>query len=270
MKFASFQAISTGLAFLVVGMTGCQSPYSKFYTNSLPPKFERYLLPHIGETQYYSTSIDERKAGIEAIVRRGYNVIGYASFEGNAGDYTSSLHAKAKEVQADIVLLSSSYAGTRSGVMPLVTYQPGQSSTTYASGQIGGTNYTGTSTTTSPGTINTTYVPYNIERDNYSAIFFRKYHYLIGARWHPLNDDQRRELQRNAGLVVDTVIDGTPAFVANVLPGDILLTMDGDAIISTEWLNTRSVEKAGQVVKFLVLRNGVEKIIELRINPDTP
>jgi len=46
--------------------------------------------------------------------------------------------------------------------------------------------------------------------------------------------------------------------------------MDGDAIISTEWLNTRSVEKAGQVVKFLVLRNGTEKLIELRINPDIP
>jgi hypothetical protein len=281
MKLA-YLSIHTLMAFVLVALfASCQNPYSRFYTNTIPQDRERWLLPHTGETQFFSTSESERQTSIDGLIRQGYIVIGYASFEANAQDYTSALRAKAKEVQADIVLLDSSYAGTRSGVMPLVTYQPGQNSTTYSSGQVntnvygsggyaqGTGNYSGTSTTTSPGTFNTQYVPYNVQRNNYGAVFFRKYHYLFGARFSPLNDDQRRALQRNTGLVVNVVIDGSPAFVANILPGDILLTIDGETIISADELNGRMIEKAGQVVKFGVLRDGVNKVIEVQLNSAT-
>jgi len=279
--------ISTFARALFIGpllalLVGCQNPYDKFYTRTLPEGFERYLIPHTGGTQFVSAPENEMKQGVETLVGRGYNVLGYASFEANARDYSSALHKKAEELQADIVLVSSAYARTQSGVIPLITYQPGQTSTTYSSGQVnanaygtggsvyGTANYSGVSTTTASGTFNTNYIPYSVERRTFSAVFLRRYHYLIGARWKPLDDEQRRALQRNSGLCVVFVIEGTPAFRANILPGDILLTLDNEPIESPDWLNAKSLEKAGQLVKFSVLRNGTEKTIELRINSATP
>ena len=272
--FLSYVAIG-GLSFAV---TGCVNPYQKFYTNTIRPETSRNYLPHTTETEYFSASSPDMKRDVEALERRGYRSVGYVSFNADAKDYTSDLHDKAKEVQADIVLIHSSYMGTRSGVIPLVTYQPGQTSTTYTNGQVqanaygrggyayGTANYSGTSTTTAPGTYNTNFIPYSVERDSYSAVFFRKYHYLFGARWVPLDDEQRRVLQRNTGVVVSLVVEGTPAFLANILPGDILVTMDGETVQSVEWLNRRTMEKAGQNVRWGILRNGSEKVIEVQLN----
>jgi hypothetical protein len=282
MKVAASLPRAFGHFIFLAIFAGCQNPYAKFYTQTLPPDHERWLLPHTSETQFFYSSQSEIKGSTDDLVRRGFIVVGYASFEANAGDYTSALRAKAKDIQADIVLQDSSYAGTRNGVMPLITYHPGQSSTTTSTGQVntniygnggyaqGTGTYSGTSTTTSPGTFDTSYVPYSVQRNSYGAVFLRKYHYLVGARWIPLNDEQRKLLQRNTGLVVKVVVEGTPAFIANILPGDILITIDGDAIVSSDWLNQRTLEKAGQVVKFGLLRDGVEKVIELRVDPVTP
>ena len=263
-------------------LSACQSPYSQFYTRQLPASYERWLLPHVGETQFYSSPQNELQVGVENIIKRGYAVLGYSSFEANAGDYTGSLRAKSKELQADIVLVSSAYAGTQSGILPLVTYQPGQTATTYSSGQVnanaygrggaayGTANYSGTSTTTTSGAFSTNYIPYSVSRNSYTAIYFRKYHFLIGARWRPLNDEERRALERNTGLVVNLVVDGTPAFAANILPGDMLVTFEGEPIQSTEWLNAQTIAKAGQLVKFGIVRGGREKTIELRLNSPLP
>lgn len=264
---------------LIAFVSACQNPYDKFYTSDVPSESERWLLPHLGEPRYFSASASDMQPSVQMLLRQGYIVIGYASFEANARDYDSALHAQAKKVQADIVLLSSSYAGTRTGVMPLTVYKPGQTYTTYSTGQVnanafgsggyaqGTANYSGTATTTASGSIETNYVPYNIQRNQYGAIFLRKYHYLIGTRTSPLSDELRIALQQNTGVVVNIVVEGTPAFVANILPGDILLTLDGEVIESQAMLNRRSLEKAGQVVKFGILRNGRARTVEVQLNP---
>jgi hypothetical protein len=290
MKSPSAQGRTIGVTILVALTAGCQNPYDKFYTSTIPPELNnRGLLPHTGETQFSSVSATEMKSSIETLVRRGYVVVGYAKFESKAGDYTSSLRAKAQEVQADIVLMSSAFARTRSGVTRVLDYDPLQGSTTYSSGQVHSSNYglggyiqpsgnfssknmpqSPMSSTASPGTFSADYVPYNVQLNGYSACFLRKFHYVIGARWSPLSDEQRRALQRNTGLVVNIVIEGTPAYAAHILPGDILLTIDGEGVVSGEMFIERALEKAGQVVKLGVLRDGVNKDIELRVDSPTP
>lgn len=271
----------TALGISLFALAGCQNPYSQFYTNRVPADRVQYLLPHTGETQYFSATSTDMRGESRSLISRGYVPIGNASFEARAGDYSSDLHQRAKELQADVVLVSSSYARTQSGAIPVMTYQPGQTSTTYTSGQVhtnsygngygyGSANYSGTSTTTSPGTYNTEYIPYSVARNNYTAVFFRRNYFIFGATYNRLDDEQRRMLQRNTGIVVDIVVEGTPAFAANILPGDILLTIDGDPIVSTDWISNCWKEKAGQIVKVGILRNGTEKVIELRLNPPVP
>jgi len=289
MKSPSTRGRTIGVTILVALTAGCQNPYDKFYTSTIPPKLNRGLLPHTGETQISSVPATEIKSSIETLVKRGYVVVGYAKFEAKAGDYTLSLRAKAQEVQADIVLMSSAYARTRSGVSRVLDYNPLEGSTTYSSGQVHSSNYglggyiqpSGTfsgksmpssamSTTTSPGTFSADYVPYSVQLNDYSAYFLRRFHYLIGAPLSPLSDEQRRALQRNTGLVVNIVVEATPAYAAHILPGDILLTIDGEDIVSAEMLNERALAKAGQVVRLGVLRDGVNKDIELRVDSPTP
>jgi len=274
---------------LVALTAGCQNPYDKFFTSTIPPELNRGLLPHTGETQFSSVSATEIKSSIETLVRRGYVVVGYVKFEAKAGDYTSSLRAKAQEVQADIVLMSSAYARTRSGVSRVLDNNPLQDSTTYSSGQVHSRNYglggyvqpSGTfsgnnmpqspmSSTASPGSFSADYVPYSVQINDYSAYFLRKFHYLIGAPLSLLSDEQGRALQRKTGLVVNIVVDGTPAYAAHILPGDILLTIDGEDIVSAEMLNERALAKAGQVVRLGILRDGINKDIELRVDSPTP
>lgn len=270
------------LCLSLIMLAGCANNFEKFYTNTLPEDALRNCLPHTGEAQYYSATSTDMRADIDTLLRKGYMPLGNAAFNADAKDYTSDLHEQAEDLQADVVLLSTSAAGARSGVIPLMTYTPGQTSTTYVSGQVhanaygsggyasGNANYSGTATTTSSGTYNTNYIPYSVERSTYEAIFFRKYHRIFGVIYRPLDDSERRELQRNTGLVARITVEGTPAFTANILPGDILLTLDGETIGSEEWFSGQLKQKAGEKIMIGILRNGAEKQIELRLNANLP
>lgn len=279
MPIPSFRSL--GLVLLLVLVAGCQNPYTQFYTNNLPPGYERRIYPHTSETRYVSAPSNDLSSSVRDLQLRGYIPIGQASFEAGAADYSSALRAKAKEVQADIVLVTSSYARTQSGVIPLMTFQPGQVSTTYNSGHVnataygsggfaqGSANYSGTSTTTSPGTMQTNYVPYNVQRNTYGAVFFRKYRSVFGAFSEPLSTVQRQQLGRNSGLVITAVSDESPAFAANILPSDILLEIDGQPVLSESWLNQELEKKAGRTVNFSVWRQGETKKIEVALNPNS-
>jgi hypothetical protein len=54
----------------------------------------------------------------------------------HAQDFGAELRERAKELGADVVLVTSSFARNVSGVMPLLNYQPGQIAPTYSSGQV--------------------------------------------------------------------------------------------------------------------------------------
>ena len=268
--------VALALSFLA----GCQNPYSQFYTNNIPPNFKGAFYPHSGEPMFFSVNGDaDGKASVERLVRSGYVMIGSASFEGPARDYGYALRAKAAEVQADIVLVSQAYARTMNGVLPITTYHPGQPVTTYSTGQVsataygsGGTvygsgTYSGTSTTYTPGTTTTNFVPYQVQRNSYSAGFFRKRYYIAGWQLEPLSDSERQALQRNTGMKVRFPVEGTPVFRANILPGDILVALDGEPLVSEQDISDRTLAKAGQTVKVTVLRGGAEKTIEVVFNP---
>jgi len=270
---------------VTVGLTfwaSCQNPYTQFYTDQVPPGEEKWLQPHTGEAQFVPVPDAALAATVRQYNRQGYEVIGASAFEAAAKNYRPALRAKAKEVQADIVLLSQAYAGTVSGVIPLTTYQPGQVSTTYNSGQVnanahgsGGyanatANYSGTSTTVGPATSTTTYIPYNVTRNTYNALFLRRRYFVAGWNSVPLTDDQRHQLQRNTGVMLEYVVDGSPAFRANILSGDILLAIDDIEFGGISEVSDIILRKAGQSVDLTIVREGVVKHIKLKLNPLPP
>jgi hypothetical protein len=268
----------TVISFVSALVAGCQSPYSTFYTKTVTDEQTELLLPFSGKTEIFSVPSAELKNSAAVLSNRGYAMLGYSSFEANAGDYSSSLKAMAKNVGADVVVIASEDAGTMSGVMPLVSYSPGQTATTYSSGQANAyatsgmrsatatANYSGISTTTTSGTYSTSYVPYQVRRASFAAGYFRKSRFIFGGSVENLSEAEWAAAGRNAGVRVTALVERSPAFLANVLIGDILLTIDGETIYSESHFRELTRSKAGRTVRISALRRGALVDIDVQLN----
>ena len=103
-------------------------------------------------------------------------------------------------------------------------------------GYVTGT-YSGQSTIMTPGGSTTHYVPYAISRNDAEASFWARQDprgIRLGVLFEPLPDALRTRLERNTGVLTTGVIKGSPAFNANILPGDVILKIGGEDVIDFE------------------------------------
>ncbi|UUZ67957.1 PDZ domain-containing protein [Polaromonas sp. P2-4] len=83
-----------------------------------------------------------------------------------------------------------------------------------------------------------------------------------------LPPELRAKLERNTGALIDIVAEDSPAFAANVLPGDVLIELNGTIVLSAKHageLMQAATPKEGKCMLKLI-RNGTERSIELRLN----
>lgn len=259
-------------------MMGCQNPYTAFYSSILPDDQRANLLPFCGQTRFLSaSSADEFQKMETDLQRQSYAAMGSVAFSSGGGNYVSDANARAKELGADVVLLRAAHEGSIQGVIPITTVQPGQTTTTTTTGSAsanvygpnstayGNANYSGQSQTTTSPSSSTTLVPHAFERYGFYAVFYRKRTYPFGVFWSPLTSEQRRFLQRNGGLMVDAIIDDGPAFRANIFPGDVLISIAGEPITTSEAMSQQIARLNGRTVPVGVLRGGAEKIIDVHV-----
>jgi len=269
-----------GLASL---LSGCATnDFTKFYqdrTVGIPKDvLNQQLQPYSGSTQVFTTA-DPTKDGID-LMRRGYVLLGESGFEGAGRVTNEQLKEQAKTVGADVVLYRNQYQGAEQAAMPLIQYKPGQTSTTYNSGTAnasvygsGGSaygtgNYSGFSTTTSPGTYSTTIVPITLHRYAHSALYWRRSKPpVLGIQADNLTDEIRMVLKRNTGAVVKLVMYDTPAFRANMFPGDVIIAVDQTPIDSAQDFHAKVGDFAGKECKITILREGKETELTVKLNP---
>ncbi len=255
-----------GLIFL----TGCASnPYSKFYSDrtmginvSTDDRFEQQSAP---PKMFAGTSLE---SDYKMMVQRGYVLLGTSSF--NAGETPDKLAlAHARKIYADIVLTYFKYTETLSGNMPLILPDT-QTSTTYMSGNVYGSgggyaNYSGNAYTTSYGS-KTTYIPYNVRRYDYFASYWKKAKMpRFGGMILDLSDASKKALESNKGAEVGIVREGSPAFNADVLEGDIILEINNTQVTNAPHVWQLVFESKGKKTPFKIFRNGcvIEKEIVL-------
>jgi hypothetical protein len=166
----------------LINLTGCvtMNGFSQFYQDRAGANITN-LPPYSGSTKIIPTSDSINDA--KELIRNGYGLIGSSEFSGPLQSDTA-LMSQAKKVGADVVLISATYLGSEQRVVPFTQYNPGQTSTTTSSGTVnanawgsggyayGTGNYYGSSTTTSPGTFNTQYIPVTVQRYQYEAGFW--------------------------------------------------------------------------------------------------
>jgi S1-C subfamily serine protease len=122
----------------------------------------------------------------------------------------------------------------------------------------------GSGTTTTYGT-STTYVPVTVHRSDYGALYFVKIRFGLGIVFRDLNNDERQELQTNKGVVVRVVVDGTPAFDADILVGDVITAVDGTGVAGVQTFRELLAERQGKLVSLSIVRRGqrIEKTVPL-------
>lgn len=214
--------------------------------------------------QINPTDFQEAADRVSAMMaQQGYHWIGHSAFNGQLeGD--AGLVAQAEAVGADRVYLFIAHTGTEKGDIN-ITLPTSQSSTT--SGQVNVTGTGGTasatyrSTTTTFGST-TQSIPYSFELFDQAAVFFGPARRpCFGFRGARLSSDEIREVGTNAAIRVDTVVDGSPFYNADILPGDIVL-----GVGSERWSNdlpNRLV--SGEETTVTIIRNSETVVIPITL-----
>ena len=157
---------------------------------------------------------------LDAYAKRGYIMIGNSMFKTGHPESEDSAVRQARDVGADLVLiLNPRYAGTVTYNIPITTLTRAPKDSSQALDDI------------------TSYAPATIALSDYGAVYFVKQRFELGVFSRDLSDAERQELQTNQGAVVRLVVDGSPAFNADLQIGDVVTAVHGVAIANAQAFN---------------------------------
>lgn len=261
--------------FIVIAVSvlcGCaQNGYKQFYTPYLDARTLENVetLPDGGSPELISTDNFDRD--VQILRSKRYVPIGHSHFNGALQDARNALE-QAKIIGATVVLIGSEYTNTVTNTTNL--YLPDTQTTTTTGTASGTTDYTslqsgylGSSSTiinynersTTNGT-RTVPITSNTRRFDQSAVYFVKSNqeFRFGILFNDLTPEQRISIGRNTGVYINAVVEDTPAFYANIMPGDILTEVDGIMIRGTQnAMETLKAVPETQSQSYLsVIRNG--------------
>jgi hypothetical protein len=254
-------------------LIGCVNPYRTNFNETLDrqPKWIAARLAPSPEKPRLITSDNIRNDNWD-LFERGYIMIGYSKFDGPGTDTYNAL-AQARRIGADVVLLQTKFTKSLTETVAVTQWGPSETTdarqTTNVIGARGNVRTIKTesevTTSQSPATV---YVPQQVDYYEHAATYWRKMsHPIFGAAVQDLNDAQRRQLETNQGLNVRAVVIDSPAFKADLLKGDILLTMNGQPVPSAQNFYEAIAAQAGKKVDFTVLRGDKRMQRAIALNP---
>ncbi|CAK7068079.1 MAG: hypothetical protein MEBIL_02246 [Bilophila sp.] len=218
-------------------LTGCSSNgFNKFYEGMDITELTKEP-GYIVEDVVHVENLPDlpSKQIIQKMFSQCYDFIGFSSWEGPGNEGDKEAIEQAKKIGASYVLWRADYLRTQQGTMPITTYNQGGAVTTFHSGGVNSGSifgtYSGTSTTYLPGTTEINYIPYSIDRYNYTGLFFAKFDAKVlgaplGISLYEPDDDYKKRFDTNYGRLVIGVVNGSIAHTANILPGDIIMAIN--------------------------------------------
>ena len=278
------------LSFLLVFLFGCETynPYNNYYKSY----FERYdgygnplyddifiFLKEGQEPSLYEKTCNSEEQVEDTILnylRNGFWIVGASEFTRTRSVASSNLAiSKAKEIGATRI-----FAFSR--VLEEVKYKkkvrlPTYSSTdsnTYANASAYSNNiynykstqgYANANTNSYTSGYTTTLVDDSYLKYSQGAVYFAKIKedfIKFGAGFKAeIPSDLKAAIGTDKGLYVNYLIKGSPAFKADVLEGDIILTANGIDVYDNSFID----KYKGRTVLFKIYRNGnyIEKAVVL-------
>ena len=229
---------------LLLIVSGCASGYSKFYTQRADGEFI-YNLETLKENQTpVIVKTNDLWSEVERYLAKNFSVIGESHFNGTM-ESDENIISQAKDVKATLVVQTSGFVTTQLVSTPLFTPNG-----------IGG--------------LNATSINHQQMRYNQFAVFMAKTIKTprFGAVGKDLTPDQKKQYGRNTGVLISFTVEGSPAFDANILPGDLLIAIDDIYIRNGEHAKKLldAIPESTDKVSFKVIRNGTEKDIEVNLD----
>ncbi|MEI7904137.1 MAG: Do family serine endopeptidase [Candidatus Firestonebacteria bacterium] len=88
----------------------------------------------------------------------------------------------------------------------------------------------------------------------------------MGVRLQDLDERLKKRFKAEAGVVVNSVEDKSPANGAGLKPGDIITEVEGRNVVKPEDFQAElKLKKAGETLKFRILRDGIGKYLEVKL-----
>jgi hypothetical protein len=258
---------------LSIVLSGCANPYRLNYQDMLlkrPQSKSMLLEKPESPVPVLVTSADMQNDSID-MLESGYFLIGKVTFKSPPIDEKQAI-GQAKRVGADVVLTKKDYVTTVTESVPIIEWLPDRRTTvsaqsTYQSNPSAQPSISRTEITqTVQGETYTQYVPQNTDYFNYSATFWKKTKPLkFGVLVQSLDEETKKRLQTNRGVVVKVVVRKTPAYNADILRGDIITQFSGEPIADPEDFFEKIRAHAGQQITVKIIRDGIPKNITLTL-----
>ena len=204
---------------------------------------------------------------IGALWAKGFVAVGYTAFFTDNGS-TRDGERLAKKLKAKFVMISSQLSSTSTSQFAVNTPNNTVSSTSGRVNIFGNNSSsqgTYNQTTTTYGST-TNYIPIVTSVYSKMAIFFREMQKKgTGINPRELNPEEILRFETKRAFVVRFVRDGSPAYMADILPGDVVLKVN-DAPADTEtWI--KSV-KGAQPMSVVLWRAGKLRQVSLSVPPE--
>jgi C-terminal processing protease CtpA/Prc len=249
--------------FLAFATSGCVNPYIRNYEPAMPKntRSENVTLLPTPSGQARLVTSQDLKADALKMRENGYILLGRSKFQASPINEKLALD-QAQKIGADVVMVAHKFVATKTESLPMSTYIPGQQSEQTENVVIqNGTDkpkvISRTVTTTTQGEYQTNYVEQSTDYYDYSASYWTVAKKpTFGVYVRALDDATKVELGTQKGVQVRVVVKDSPAYEADILEGDVLLSLQNEAIRDPDQFFSLVDKYAGQTVSVLVYRSG--------------
>ena len=245
------------------------------------------------------------KKDAQSMLEYGYVLLGRSKFKDEKIDEDEALD-QATAIGAWVVMVSEKYIGTKTKSVPVVTWvsqdqtiteypqvpieapkilagdrdektpvEEGRGNSSDATGKLqrdsqqppGVAQPVQVTTTTLQEQV--TYVPEDVDYYQYAATYWAKtkpspFGVIVQSR----GGDSPKPDQVHQGVVVKAVVVKSPAYVANVLAGDVLVNLAGETIVSPDQFFDIVDRNAGKAVTLSLTRNGQAMTLPIQLGPE--
>lgn len=261
------------LLFLTTILTGCANPYRQHYRSMLErwPKSKSLLMETQEASEPKLITSENMKKDIMSMLQNGYFLIGKARFTSPPINEKQAFK-QAREIGADVVFVKKDYVTTKTKSVSITEWLPERKVTTRETStyqkdpSAQPSVYKREVIRTIEGESYTRYVPQSIDYYDYSATFWKKTKPLrFGVLARALDEETKKRLQSNRGVIVKVVVNKSPAYNADILLDDIIIQFAGETVAGPEDFFGKIRTHTGQTVTVKIIRDGKPKDIILTL-----
>lgn len=257
--------------FITLSLTGCSNLFKESYESNLErwPSGEVSRLQPFDGTVRLVTSTNMKNDALR-MMENGYLLIGRSRFRSSYVE-PEAARSLAQDIGASVVLFEKKYAETLTGTTPINEWIPEKEVVVkqidvIRSGPDAGKVIEREVTRKIQGEFRTTYVPQSTDYYNFAATYWAKSKPpIFGVLVEALSDSLRQQIQSNKGVVVQAVINDSPAFSANILRHDVITKFADEEVINPDQFFDLVVHNSGRSIQAEINRNGELKTISIQL-----